>query len=204
MLIVNVYCYPRECTWQPSAQCDCRCNYSTPTVFTITCLLCSSFRKIGRRCFMQICQCLSFLFPYFFVFFFFWFHFDYFSPIFLFCFPLSLFLTLLSSKLNDLLLRISFMLEVTGSNLLWNIDSSELGFTWHYFSLQINNTMPCVYKRMLGWFPRLQFATVCFLCSPPDLNFLDPYFIFMYVHNSHCHRETAHLQVNILLLLLLL
>jgi hypothetical protein len=77
-------------------------------------------------------------------------------------------------------------------------------FTWHYFSLQINNTMPCVYKRMLGWFPRLQFATVCFLCSPPDLNFLDPYFIFMYVHNSHCHRETAHLQVNILLLLLLL
>jgi hypothetical protein len=28
-------------------------------------------------------------------------------------------------------------------------------------------------------FPRLQVATACFSCSPPDLNFLDPYFIFM-------------------------
>ena len=27
------------------------------------------------------------------------------------------------------------------------------------------------------------------------------YFIFMYMHNNHCHRVTAHLQVNILLLL---
>jgi hypothetical protein len=41
---------------------------------------------------------------------------------------------------------------------------------------------------MLRWFPRLQVATACFLCSPPDLNLLDPYFIFMlrvfhlYVH----------------------
>jgi len=33
---------------------------------------------------------------------------------------------------------------------------------------------PCVYKRMLRWFPTLQVATACFLCSPPDLNFLDP------------------------------
>jgi len=47
---------------------------------------------------------------------------------------------------------------------------------------------PSVYKRMLRWFPRLQVATACFTCSPPDLNFLDPYFIFMlslfhiYVH----------------------
>ena len=45
-----------------------------------------------------------------------------------------------------------------------------------------------VYKRMLRWFPGLQVATACFSCSPPDLNFLDPYFIFIlsefhiYVH----------------------
>ena len=52
------------------------------------------------------------------------------------------------------------------------------GFSWFL----------CVYKRMLRWFPRLQVATACFSCSPPELNFLDPYFIFMlslfhiYVH----------------------
>ena len=38
------------------------------------------------------------------------------------------------------------------------------GFSW----------FPSVYKRMLRWFPRLQVATTCFSCSPPDLNFLDP------------------------------
>jgi len=65
------------------------------------------------------------------------------------------------------------------------------GFSW----------FPCVYKQMLRWFPRFQVATACFSCSPPDLNFLDPYFIFMYMHNNHCHRATAHLQLNILLLL---
>ena len=27
------------------------------------------------------------------------------------------------------------------------------------------------------------------------------YFIFMYMHNNHCHRVTAHLQSNLLLLL---
>jgi len=43
------------------------------------------------------------------------------------------------------------------------------GFSW----------FPCVYKRMLRWLPRIQFATTCFSCSPLDLNFLDPYFIFM-------------------------
>ena len=58
-----------------------------------------------------------------------------------------------------------------------------------------------VYKRMLRWFPRFQVATICFSCSPPDLNLLDSYFIFMYMHNNHCHRVTAHLQLNILLLL---
>ena len=57
---------------------------------------------------------------------------------------------------------------------------------------------------MLRRFPSLQVATTCFSCSPPDLNFLAPYFIFMYMHNNHCHRVTVHLQLNILLLLLLL
>ena len=65
----------------------------------------------------------------------------------------------------------------------------DTGFSW----------FPYVYKQMLRWFPTLQVATACFSCSPPDLNFLDPYFIFMYMHNNHCHRATAHLQLNILL-----
>jgi len=68
------------------------------------------------------------------------------------------------------------------------------GFSW----------FPCVYRRMLRWFPRPQVATACFSCNPPDLNFLDSYFIFMYMHNNHCHRVTAHLQLNNLLLLLTL
>ena len=68
----------------------------------------------------------------------------------------------------------------------------KTGFSW----------FPCVYKQMLRWFPSFQVATTCFSCSPPDLNLLDPYFIFMYIHNSHRHRVTAHLQLNILLLLL--
>jgi len=58
---------------------------------------------------------------------------------------------------------------------------------------------PCVYKQMMRWFPRLQVATACFSCRPPDLNFLDSYFVFMYVHDNHCHRATDHLQLNILL-----
>ena len=35
---------------------------------------------------------------------------------------------------------------------------------------------PCVYKRMLRWFPSFQVATTCFSCSPPDLNFLVTFF----------------------------
>jgi hypothetical protein len=57
---------------------------------------------------------------------------------------------------------------------------------------------------MLKWFPRLQVSTPYLSCSPPDLSFLDPYFTLMYMHNNHCHRETAHLQLNKLLLLSLL
>ena len=70
------------------------------------------------------------------------------------------------------------------------------------FSSQLNlphgSWYPCVYKQMLRWLPRLQVATACFSCSPPDLNLLDPYFISMYMHNNHCHWVTAHLQLNIL------
>ena len=42
------------------------------------------------------------------------------------------------------------------------------GFSW----------FPCVYKRMLRWFPSFQVATTCFSCSPPDLNFL-VFFIYL-------------------------
>jgi hypothetical protein len=38
-----------------------------------------------------------------------------------------------------------------------------------------------VYKRMLRWFPTVQVGTACFSHSPPDLNFLDPYFIYIYM-----------------------
>jgi hypothetical protein len=38
---------------------------------------------------------------------------------------------------------------------------------------------PCVYKRMLRWFPSLQVATTCLSCSPPDLNFLVTFFSYL-------------------------
>jgi hypothetical protein len=38
---------------------------------------------------------------------------------------------------------------------------------------------PCVYKRMLRWFPSFPVATTCLSCSPPDLSFLVAYFIFV-------------------------
>jgi hypothetical protein len=56
---------------------------------------------------------------------------------------------------------------------------------------------------MLRWFPTLQVATACFLCSPPGLNFLDPYFTFMYAHNNHCHRATAHWQFIIIIIIII-
>ena len=41
---------------------------------------------------------------------------------------------------------------------------------------------PCVYKRMLRWFPSFHVATTCFSCSPPHLNFLVTFFhIFLHV-----------------------
>jgi hypothetical protein len=51
---------------------------------------------------------------------------------------------------------------------------------------------------LLRWFPRLQVATAYFSRSPQDLNFLDSYLIFMYVHYNQCHRATANLQLNML------
>ena len=42
----------------------------------------------------------------------------------------------------------------------------DTGFSW----------FPCVYKRMLRWFPSIQVATTCLSCSPPDWNFLVTFF----------------------------
>jgi hypothetical protein len=48
----------------------------------------------------------------------------------------------------------------------------DTGFSW----------FPCVYKRMLRWFPSFQVVTICLSCSPPDLNFLVTFFsIFVYM-----------------------
>jgi len=48
----------------------------------------------------------------------------------------------------------------------------DTGFTW----------FPCVYKRMLRWFPSFQVATTCLSCSPPDLNFLVTFFLSIFVY----------------------
>jgi len=45
------------------------------------------------------------------------------------------------------------------------------GFSW----------FPCVYKRMLRWYSSFHVAATCFSCSPPDLNFLVNFFIFVYM-----------------------
>ena len=47
----------------------------------------------------------------------------------------------------------------------------DTGFSW----------FPCVYKRMLRWFPSFQVATSCFSSRPPDLNFLVTFF-YICVH----------------------
>jgi len=56
-------------------------------------------------------------------------------------------------------------------NLLKNIATGILSDKKKLLQLK---QFPYVYKRMLRWLPRLQVATACFSCSPPDLNFLDP------------------------------
>ena len=45
----------------------------------------------------------------------------------------------------------------------------DTGFSW----------FPCVYKRMLRWFPSFQVANTCFSYSPPDLNFLVTFFSYL-------------------------
>jgi hypothetical protein len=89
MLIVNVYSYHTEFTWQLSAA--PHCNYSAPTVFIVTCLPFLSFRKIWKTlCFtnmamsfvtlpLLLCIFVSFIFSS-----------DYFSSIFLILFPIAL------------------------------------------------------------------------------------------------------------------
>jgi hypothetical protein len=52
-----------------------------------------------------------------------------------------------------------------------------MGFSW----------FPCVYKRMLRWFPSFQVATTCFSCSPSDLNFL----VTFYSYLCKCKITTA-------------
>jgi len=44
----------------------------------------------------------------------------------------------------------------------------DTGFSW----------FPCVYKKILRWFPRFQVVTTSFPCSPPDLNLLVTNFMF--------------------------
>jgi len=47
---------------------------------------------------------------------------------------------------------------------------------------------PCLYKRMLRWFPSFQVATTCLSCSPPDLNFLVTFF---FIYLCTCKITTA-------------
>jgi hypothetical protein len=55
----------------------------------------------------------------------------------------------------------------------------DTGFSW----------FPCVYKRMLRWFPRFQVTTTCFSCSPPDLNVNLLVISFLYLYT--CKITTA-------------
>ena len=48
----------------------------------------------------------------------------------------------------------------------------DTGFSW----------LPCVYKRMLRWFPSSQVATTCLPCSSPELNFLVTFFSPLFVY----------------------
>jgi hypothetical protein len=64
--------------------------------------------------------------------------------------------------------------------------------------MRLNRALPTTPPRST------EFTTACFSRSPPDLNVLDPYFKFMYMHNNHSHRATAHLQLNKFLFFFLL
>jgi hypothetical protein len=47
----------------------------------------------------------------------------------------------------------------------------DTGFSW----------FPRVFKEMLRWFPRLQVATTCFSCNPPDVNLVANQFHVVYL-----------------------
>ena len=47
----------------------------------------------------------------------------------------------------------------------------DTGFSW----------FPCVYKRMLRWFPSFQVATICLSYNPPDLDFLVTFFFSFHI-----------------------
>jgi hypothetical protein len=47
----------------------------------------------------------------------------------------------------------------------------DTGFSW----------FPRVFKQMLRWFPRLQVATTCFSCNPPDVNLVANQFHVLYI-----------------------
>jgi hypothetical protein len=59
----------------------------------------------------------------------------------------------------------------------------DTGFSW----------FPCVYKRMLRWFPRFQVATTCtcFSCSPPDLNVNLLVISFIYLYTCKITTNTG-------------
>ncbi len=96
------------------------------------------------------------------------------------------------------------VLRYFSSGLLANGQHPEGPATGH-LSTGVPGFPVSAYNRMLRWFPRHQVATACFSCSPPDLNFLVPYFIFMYMHNNHCHRVTAQLQlINIIIIIIII
>ena len=54
---------------------------------------------------------------------------------------------------------------------------------------------------MLRWFPRLRVATAC---SLPDVNFLDPYFIFIYMHYNNCHRAVKYIIIIMMMMMMII
>ena len=72
----------------------------------------------------------------------------------------------------------------------------DTGFSW----------FPCVYERMLSWFPTFQDATTCFSCSPPDLNSVETDFMFLFTcKKNHCHRgRTQSQSINIIIIYIIL
>jgi hypothetical protein len=71
----------------------------------------------------------------------------------------------------------------------------DTGFSW----------FPRALIQMLSWFPRLQVATRCFSCSPPDVNLVANQSHVLYVLNDHCHRVTTQLQlINIIIMMIII